>query len=914
METEFKKGSEWRKWDLHVHTPCSIVHNFKTINGKDVWESFINDLESLPSDIRVLGINDYLFIDGYKKVLEYKKQGRLKNIELILPVIEFRLAKFSGNKQLKRINFHIIFSNEVTPEIIQNQFLNALTTSYKLDPNSGVQTWGGVINHNNLEALGKAIKSSVPADKLHEYKSDIVEGFNNLNLELSDIQTRLSNGEQFFKDKYITAIGKTEWDAFNWDDGNIAEKKTIINSVNIVFTAADSIENFNRGKQKLKDSNVNDLLLDCSDSHNNIQSSDKDRLGNCYTWIKADPTFEGLKQILYEPEERVKIQEHKPEEKAGYQVIEKVVLNEATFWNEELLFNSNLNTIIGGRSTGKSTLLQSIAKKIDSNTESNDFVNNHLAGIEVIWQDGEKNSARDIEYFPQSHMYKIAVDQSELNLLVEKIVKSKDENSILARYNEFVGQNKLNISALVNEVFLLQASINAKITELREKGDKSGIETEIANLDLKLQNLKTDATISDETLEQYRCLTKSIAERDETINQAEKDKTELLAIRDKSIFNESLSFELKRLRDATKDNIEIFLRALIEETKEKWQKIIDLSFETVQKEIDNTQLSIVKDKTGDIYKSGFQYLQFNKEYSEIQKKIEEERKKLAIILEIEKQINILNKQLDELIGKIIVSHGLYLSECESTVQKLKFDYDGIEISSKIKFQKDNFRIFLESRHNRRSNDNQEYYENLINNYTNDLILKANNYLSLALSGNIEYKGGNQANNVTNEFLSTNWFSIKYELKYQNDLFNSMSQGKQAFVILKLLLDFNDKKCPILIDQPEDSLDNRAIYNELVQYIKKKKKERQIILVTHNPNVVVSADSELVIVANQHGKDSKNRDGIKFQYMEGSLENTFQKNDSNTNILESQGIREHVCEILEGGKEAFEKREEKYGFK
>jgi predicted metal-dependent phosphoesterase TrpH len=101
METEFKKGSEWRKWDLHVHTPCSIVHNFKTINGKDVWESFINDLESLPSDIRVLGINDYLFIDGYKKVLEYKKQGRLKNIELILPVIEFRLAKFSGNKQLK---------------------------------------------------------------------------------------------------------------------------------------------------------------------------------------------------------------------------------------------------------------------------------------------------------------------------------------------------------------------------------------------------------------------------------------------------------------------------------------------------------------------------------------------------------------------------------------------------------------------------------------------------------------------------------------------------------------------------------------------------------------------------------------------------------------------------------------------
>jgi predicted ATPase len=54
----------------------------------------------------------------------------------------------------------------------------------------------------------------------------------------------------------------------------------------------------------------------------------------------------------------------------------------------------------------------------------------------------------------------------------------------------------------------------------------------------------------------------------------------------------------------------------------------------------------------------------------------------------------------------------------------------------------------------------------------------------------------------------NWFSLSYELTYQNDSFNEMSDGKKAFVILKLLLDFSNKKCSILIDQPEDSLDNR----------------------------------------------------------------------------------------------------------
>ena len=101
---------------------------------------------------------------------------------------------------------------------------------------------------------------------------------------------------------------------------------------------------------------------------------------------------------------------------------------------------------------------------------------------------------------------------------------------------------------------------------------------------------------------------------------------------------------------------------------------------------------------------------------------------------------------------------------------------------------------------------------------------------------------------------------------------------------------------------------------MVEYIKSKKKERQIILVTHNSNVVVSADSENVIVANQNGTNSKNDAGCKFQYVSGALEMTKAKDESEEIILKSQGIREHVCEILEGCRAAFEKRERKYGFK
>ena len=114
------------------------------------------------------------------------------------------------------------------------------------------------------------------------------------------------------------------------------------------------------------------------------------------------------------------------------------------------------------------------------------------------------------------------------------------------------------------------------------------------------------------------------------------------------------------------------------------------------------------------------------------------------------------------------------------------------------------------------------------------------FLQQALENRVELKAYKEIKDLTKGLLTENWFSISYELTYQNDTFNKMSDGKKAFVILKLLLEFSQKECPILIDQPEDSLDNRAIYNELVAYLKQKKKERQIILVTHNANIVVNA--------------------------------------------------------------------------
>ena len=163
-------------------------------------------------------------------------------------------------------------------------------------------------------------------------------------------------------------------------------------------------------------------------------------------------------------------------------------------------------------------------------------------------------------------------------------------------------------------------------------------------------------------------------------------------------------------------------------------------------------------------------------------------------------------------------------------------------------------------------------------------------------------------------VASDWYNITYTIKLDGDEIQKMSPGKKALVLLKLLINLAESKCPILIDQPEDDLDNRSVYNELVGFIREKKINRQIILVTHNANIVVGCDAEEVIVANQEGNNSKNNK-YKFEYRTGAIEDIDPVvDDSNrvlNGILYQTGIQQQICEILEGGKEAFAVRKNKY---
>jgi hypothetical protein len=103
MNKDFHPGSLWRRWDLHIHTPgTALADNFKG------WPTFLDGLEQPPSAVAVIGITDYLSIRGYERVLGFKNEGRLSNISLIVPNIEFRISPETRNA--KGINLHLLIS------------------------------------------------------------------------------------------------------------------------------------------------------------------------------------------------------------------------------------------------------------------------------------------------------------------------------------------------------------------------------------------------------------------------------------------------------------------------------------------------------------------------------------------------------------------------------------------------------------------------------------------------------------------------------------------------------------------------------------------------------------------------------------------------------------------------------------
>lgn len=526
MSTNHPKGAEWRKWDLHVHTPASVYQRFGT--SKDTWEKYISDLESLPREFAVVGINDYLFLDGYEKLAEEQKtKGRVAGLTL-LPVIEFRIEKFVGVDfgALKRINLHVIFSNELTVETIRSQFLNTLEQSYQLEDGSA---WTRAITVESVTELGAQIKASSPEGKCPR-GADLAVGFNNLNVKEEQIFKALK--KDCFKGKYLIAIGKTEWADLKWTDASIVTKKSTINSADIVFTAAETVEDFKKSKDQLIEQGVNNLLLDCSDAHYFSDSEDKDRIGNCLTWLKADPTFNGLRQVLIEPNDRIYIGASPPllsrVQTNRTKYIKSISIDQiegydaaAGVWFKDICIplNSELVAIIGNKGSGKSALADIIALCSNYNdlrdfsflTKEKFRANGGKTAINfnatLAWESGitkklNLNGASDegeilnVKYIPQGQFERLTNEIStieEFQREIEKVVFSHipdDDKLGTDSFEELVKLKTQNVDRILEDLEKKITISNEKIIALEAKALPSFKLTLEKNLEKKEEELK----------------------------------------------------------------------------------------------------------------------------------------------------------------------------------------------------------------------------------------------------------------------------------------------------------------------------------------------------------------------------------------------------------------------------------------
>ena len=1006
------RGSLWRRWDLHVHTPASLRHNYGS--GSNVWERFITALEQLPEDFSVIGINDYLFLEGYRKILEFKSQGRLKNIDTFLPVLEFRLARFAGTEdKLRRINYHVVFSNEITSDQIEQQFLNQLKAHYTLSP--GVdQEWGGVVTLQSLEDLGKAIIASTPDNKKSDYDRPIFEGFNNLNLSVEKIREALDS--PYFKNNYITAVGKTEWTSLKWNDQSIAEKKTIINEPDALFISAANADAYKKARETLRAQNVNDHLLDCSDAHNWAESGDKDSLGRCDLWVKADPTFRGLQHALLEFDERVYVGSEPPKvtdvKKRPQRYIRSIEIRKLRgaplleeWFNCSIQFNPGLVAIIGNKGSGKSALADIVALGGNSQQENNfSFLNENKfrnsredksvhfeatlswhSDDSEVYRLSRQPDAEDVErvrYIPQSYLESLCNEfvsegGGAFDLELRAVIFSHIPNAerlgkqSLDSLLDYLGEETFDrINTLRGELSKTNREISSleddaapehkreiekrHTARLKELSTLKGNEPKAVpkpDADPQMKKAIEECQVK---IEVQRKLVVDLESKVETARQSRAHLLTKIATAEKILqrirnLEESYRLaereseeDLKTLgltwADLAKIEINTATVKVLHAELTTQEAAVKEQLDTENEKSDVSLLAAAKHRIIQLQnqldaptRRHQEYLSAHKEWEDTVARLESDTDDPESILslsaerhrisELPSQIAVLEAERLQMCKAIYVQitglkdryRKLY-SPVQDFIQKHKTLADSIKLSFDVRISEKNLvdglsdwinkgrsgsfqgaeegAVRIKELVKRNAFDSPEGVEAFLNEFMQALKNDVRQDKPRPMSTGSQLRSQRTVEGFYDFLCGLGYLEPQYALKMEGKELFELSPGERGLLLLLFYLLVEKNDGPLIVDQPEENLDNETVHEILVPSIQLAKQRRQIIVVTHNPNLAVVADADQVIAASI---DKQNM--CRVTYASGALENPT--------------VNQHVVRYLEGTLPAFMNRDEKY---
>lgn len=990
-----KRGSLWRRWDLHVHTPETKLSDAYKVEGQDVWDKYLDELEA--SSVEVFGLTDYFSCENYFLAVEKYQQRFSDGKKVFFPNIELRLSDAIG-KEGNSPDMHIIFDNDL--DVCSKEkillFLQNLKTHLS-------DAYGVEISCAELAAKGN---------------------FDQATVSLKGINEALK--KTFGKAEPYLLIFPAKNDGMKSQDTGSPRKISIAEEIDKAahgfFGGSDSTtyfldtDRYKEGEAKKKP------VFDASDAHSfeDLERLSGDVTGFEATWIKANPTFEGLKQTLFEPEARVFIGEEpsvlKRRRSEATKFIDHLKIqrvatyggdNGLWFKNVDVPLNPELTAIIGNKGSGKSALADILGLLGDSRSEESfSFLANTRGNIKfrqrgyaenfdaaLTWADGNKASKNlsdgvqrtepeRVKYLPQNYFETLTNEIQEARQFqteIENVVFSHVERSdrlnqtsfkeleefktqesrekvsdlkkklreLHHRLDELKNRNKPEFKdTLKKELGKLQAEFKALEASTPDEVPQPSAESpeqeansrEIETLNALLVDLEAhkrgltgQLANAKERSEKLKRLVSKLSELRLHIKSEKVSITELcidLGLNAEDII--SVSFDnstLITLNSTIKDEIIAFTKdsELQFNIEKGFGKISDYgsipdteaAIEALEKEISSLRAKLSA--------PGKRYQSYLHKLAEIEKQKnallgDEDQPSSKTIRHIQKQISYIEQELETEITAL-TEQRMLISKDIFEAKKLVLSFY-VELKKSVEeklsiFKEDKFNVGIEASFVISSEFSNRFFEFISKTgkgpFQGDGEKALREYMSEVDWGDFEsvytfctvvlksieehdFSKQLKQNKSSKEFcsflFSFDFIETMYELRLGDKNLSQLSPGEKGLLLLVFYLHLDMENTPLIIDQAEDNLDNDSIFSVLAKCIRSAKKNRQVILVTHNPNLAIGADAEQIIYV----KLEKHRN-YKFTYECGAIE------EARTNA--------NVVTVLEGSKPAFVQRRLKY---
>lgn len=870
------RGSEWRKWDLQVQPVTQSELNKLEASKTSIKARTLSMLQKLETaGVEVVAITDHNC--GYAVDLALELDTSIK----VLPGVEIETAE----------GWHaLIIFNETYKEEL------------------GCHTWHDTIKSflNSVCGIdGALFKDNGEAAQAGRTTLEIIKSINS-------------------RDRGVFIFSHSDASKGFFRRGNRETRRVILDSGERIGFDTKNEPSSIEAKIKALQGDVDYPIIRTSDAHT------VNELGG-FSWIKADPTYEGLKQILYEPNERVRIQEGNPDDD-----VSKYILTDVDVGNNSLVvaqgvpINRGLVSVIGGRGSGKSFLLDAISSTAPGYKKHESIEDGVGVEAKFRFQDKDGNArevATDLsdddpilgndEPVFYIHQTQLAGDSKNRNkvrsLYLQEIGISSDE----VRYGDLSDQIGVYLNRLDNynqeylnilgELEIDQSRYSAQDyieRELRRsEGDLSKVSKEetkdiisrvrdAIKLGKKLRDLSEDT------------------DRSEILNKAA-EFNELVDLYNARLERAGIDTKQSKLdvyisvEDLQKQH-ELTQKAVAESLKLRTEEYRELGGELKDKLGTTEDVPSLLSRIGNISEDIEKYQKIRARLSVIQKETKKAEQGLSGLFlgsdtgESNDLISIIDAQMDTISDRY---DGFCDARRDSELFKVLFAK--VTVEATVLFDHKSLIRNLE----------ECFYKNYKPDIKNLIFGEDkptyDRYIEwVGHSFWDTFHGENWEKKLLNEYskrdglggkdrllevVFRNWSDyIDVTTKIEHDFggikkdIDHMSVGELATVLLKLkLVTEGVDKDIIMLDQPEDHLDNTFIHEELVGMLKVLKRQRQVIVATHNANVVVGPDSDQVIVAK----------GLNQKYHSGSIEST--------------DIQKDIVDILEGGQEAFDKRRSRY---